>query len=254
VYPLLAPMKAVSVIRVFNTRDEYLAYVGKGLQWSGGVWMPEKNELVVSDPSWGDKRASAAAIRSTMLHEGFHQYLHYAVGETHAWFNEGHAQFFEGMEFTGASFRIGLLNSEGDMVVKLVAAGKADVQKMFTMNYKTFYGPARNANYALAWGLVYYMNKGAFSTKKTEPYAEIPLRYYLSMLKDGDPDKALAAALEGVDMDQFIRDFNEFWKKPNLVRGSVSQSFVKERAELLEKLKKKGAFAVQGKDGAGAAN
>ncbi len=243
VYPLLDPMKAVSVIRVFNTRDEYLAYVGSSLKWSGGVWMPEKNELVVSDPSWGDNRSKAESVRSTVFHEGFHQYLHYAVGETHPWFNEGHAQFFEGMEFTGASFRINLLNEEVGEVMKLAAAGKADVRRMFTMSYKTFYGPARNANYALAWGLVYYMNKGAFCSKKTEKYAEIPLRYYLAMLKDGDPGKALAAALEGVDLEQFVKDFNAFWKDARLVRGSASQSFVKERTEMLAKLRKQGALA-----------
>ena len=252
VYPILGPLKAVSVIRVPGTRAEYLAYVGPELKWSGGVWMPSKNELVISDAEGGEYRDKARWMRKVILHEGFHQYLSYAAGETNVWFNEGHAQFFEGMDFANSassSFRVNCLPDDSALVTRMANSNKINLRKLLAMSHADFYlirgsEKERAEHYALAWGLVYYLNKGALCSKKTESYTEIPLRYYLTIIRTHDPKAAMAAALEGVDVEKLERDLVAFWKDSgSLVRRSASQPFVKERKELLKKLQALPEFA-----------
>ncbi len=249
VYPVIGEIKAVSVIRVPATRAEYLAYIGPEYKWSGGIWMPSKNELVISDSDWGDNRSKAGQIREVLFHEGFHQYLSYAAdGEADVWFNEGHARFFEGLEFTGSTFRVNCQQSDAALVMQMVSSGRAGLQKMFTMSHQDFYAAKgsdkeRSEHYSLAWGIVYYMNKGALCSKKTERYTEIPLRYYLTLQRTHNARAAMTAAMDGVEVAQLEKDFIAFWKDSGNVRRSASQPFVKERLELLKKLQKLPEFA-----------
>ena len=86
----------MNVARIFNERDDYIAYVGKDKEFSAGLWMPSKKELVISPVPRGDQDYQKTEQLKTIRHEGFHQYLHYALDEVQVsvWFNEGNATFF----------------------------------------------------------------------------------------------------------------------------------------------------------------
>ncbi len=88
----------VSTIRVCRDEAEYLAY--GGWQGSVGYWSAGEEELVLFDAS-GLKEGGidgAHYTQAVLLHEAFHQYIHYAADEVapHPWFDEGMAEYFGG--------------------------------------------------------------------------------------------------------------------------------------------------------------
>ena len=220
-YPLKQPLKAVSVARMFQTREEYLNFVGDSLKWTGGVWMPSKKELVVSPTNWGDRRARRKMMVEVSYHEAFHQYIYFATGErtTSAWFNEGSAQFFEGMEFKGKRIVIGI---EPYMAKRMLTLGTTtNIKRLLYMSYKDFYNENTSSdNYALSHGLLFFLQKGAqlMKYKHKNNYHEIPTKYYNAILDGKSPKKATDIAWEGVDMNKFTEDFQEFWNSKTLFR------------------------------------
>ena len=46
-FPPQVRINEVSVVRIFNDRDEYTRYVGGEMEWTGGVWQPARRELVI---------------------------------------------------------------------------------------------------------------------------------------------------------------------------------------------------------------
>ncbi len=223
-YPLRHPMQAVSVVRIFNTRNQYKEYVGEDLQWSGGLWMPARRELVISPLDKGARESVRQMImRQVAFHEGFHQYLYFATRETQAdmWFNEGTAQFFEGIEFQSGKGIVRLPRQTETMLSALFANGKIhDIDALAKMDRQTFYGAGRDVNYPLAQALLYYLWKGAPVDKKPH-YAEIPGRYYDTLVETKDAAKANAAAWEGVNFEELSKDLSRFWNNSNLIRESI---------------------------------
>ena len=78
--PREAP-SAANVIRAFADGDEYKNYVGNNYEWSSGVWMPMRGELVIKASDIGSGREARKRILSIVKHEGLHQYLFYAFGK-----------------------------------------------------------------------------------------------------------------------------------------------------------------------------
>ena len=223
-FPLEIELSAVSVIRIFNTREEYVAYMGGNMEWSGGVWSPMHRELVLS-PVAGNapEKVQAAMIKLVAYHEGFHQYLYYATDGSDAalWFNEGTAQYFEGLEFKGTKPGVTLESDEAKKLKQAVVSGPVDLKELTAMDRQMFYGKNRDRNYALAHALMHYLFKGAPLEEKTAQYSAIPFRYYEALLREKDGAAATAAAFQGVDMDQLGRDFTAFWKNDRAVRRSL---------------------------------
>jgi hypothetical protein len=89
-FPADKPIQAISVIRVCKDQEQYFAYGGP--QGSAGYWYPPGMELVFYEL---DKRKRGDSLR-VLYHEGFHQYIHYSVGDfdPHTWFNEGDGDYF----------------------------------------------------------------------------------------------------------------------------------------------------------------
>jgi hypothetical protein len=216
-YPPAKPFDAVSVARMFRTRDEYGAYLGEKYKWTGGIWMPSKKELVVSPMDWGSRSDQRKMMIDTTYHESFHMYIYFACGEkqTAVWFNEGNATFFEGLEFRSGKFKI--LPTRRQRLVRQIAKS-ADISKLLKMSYDDFYSGDTKGHYALAWGLMYFLWKGAPVLKRPNDYHGIPRKYYRAMLETGDGSKATEIAWEGVDMDRFAKDFREFWESDSLVK------------------------------------
>ena len=89
-------------VRVFATQSEYHQFGGPGS--SAGYFSPAKGELVLFQKfEEQSAKSSRDDCRSVMFHEGFHQYVHYAIGDVspHSWFNEGHGDYFAGLSVSG---------------------------------------------------------------------------------------------------------------------------------------------------------
>ena len=223
-FPLRKPLQSVSVVRIFNKREQYVEYVGGDMEWSGGLWSPARRELVISPL---DRRVRDSMqkmiMRQVAFHEGFHQYLFFATGEAQAdmWYNEGTAQYFEGIEFRAGTGIVLLPRQSEEALVALFEQDKVhDIGALVKMDRNAFYGENRNVNYLLAQALVYYLWKGAPVDDKPE-YAKIPVRYYDKLVETKDPAAANAAAWEGVDMTVLAKDLSRFWNDSNLIRESI---------------------------------
>ncbi len=225
VYPLLQPLAAVSVVRVFNRREGYLDYVGKDQAWSGGLWDPRRDELVISPlefPGSGDRRDQ---LLRTACHEGFHQYLFYAARRAPAapWFNEGNAALFEDLVRKGRGGGAPELAPDArkvERVRSLLADNRFSTREFVAMDYPAFVAGGREAvidHYVSAWALIYFLLKGAPAIKGLDAYAAIPATYYRILVKTGDAAQANAAAWDGVEMARFDADFRKFWKSKTLV-------------------------------------
>ncbi len=224
-FPPQTEITEASVVRIFNTRGEYLRYVGNDMAWSGGIWSSAQRELVIS-PMSGDasENQQRAVITQVAFHEGFHQYLYYASGEKEfpLWFNEGCAQFFEGIEFKGSAGQIGLYDSRHIALAKLFASKVVpDIEPMLHMDRATFYEDSgRERNYLLASALVYYLLKGAPVCGQKQ-YADIIQKYYITYSESGNASVAFKVAFEHVDIKKLAQSLAEFWKDDRLVRKSI---------------------------------
>lgn len=230
-YPLKIPLKAVSVCKIFETREEYLSYVGEPMKWSAGIWMADKKELVISPLAWGTQANNRKIMTDIAFHEGFHQYIYYAADEATSavWFNEGNACFFEGIDFkSGDKVKIDLSNRVEGM--KRIAVSGARLENFIGLDYRDFYSGNLEQNYSLAWALMFFLQKGAPILKDRNRYSEIPSKYYAALIETKDGHRATKIAWTGVDMEKFAREFAEFWKSDTLIR----------RAEAFDPLEAKG--------------
>lgn len=221
-------LSSVSVARIFNKREEYLAYAGQDMEFSAGLWDPSKEELLVSPP---DKSAGRKEKRENIIniiqHEGFHQYLYYATGKNHAhlWFNEGNAQFFEHMDIKGPGrYQANFDRDDLETLKKMMESGTFDIARLVKMDRNTFYAENRSImheNYVASWALVYFILKGAPLMKGREAYAQILERYYKTLSDTSSLDKANAAAWKDVDIPALQKDVESFWKNNSLVSRSL---------------------------------
>lgn len=209
-FPLKKPLKAVSTVRLFKLRQEYVNYVGAGMgSFSIGVWMPLKRELAVSPIDFFNRKQKREMMAGTLVHEGFHQYIHFAIDEkpNAPWFNEGMAEFFEGMN----KGEVRQLEERPEGMKKLIARNAVDIPALCKKTLPEFYEKDKAAdNYLLAGALMYYCWKGAPVTGHPE-YMDIPKRFYDAIIETGDWRKATAKAWEPVDMAKFTEDFTQFW-------------------------------------------
>jgi hypothetical protein len=222
-FPLKVTLKAVSVCRFFEERQDYLQYVGKELDWTGGLWYPPRKELLISPIDWASRSEERKMMIDVVYHEGFHQYLHYAINEEEAsiWFNEGNATFFEGIVFKADDKFTVELPERLDRIqeMKGMAHGPVDIKKFVSMSHKEFIEPSSvEKNYALAWGLMFFLHKGANVLKDKNNYSEIPMKYYDAIIETRELKKADETAWKDIDMKKFEKDFTEFWQNDSLIR------------------------------------
>lgn len=220
VIPPQKPIDAVSVIRLFATPAEYVGYVGRDHEWSGGMWMPMQKELVIRPIDWGKYKQQRDQVMSVCRHEAFHQYLHYAMDqrETSAWFNEGHAEFFEAATVRGGEVIIGESAHAEQGIESLVKAHAPGLPRFLQLSYEQFYAGGdeklRKAHYALAWAFIYYLRKGA-PLEKPDLYSEILPRYVAAIQSGQEADRATGTAFEGVDMAALGNAWVDFWGSRN---------------------------------------
>lgn len=225
--PPFDEINAVSVIRVPETPEEYVSYVGAQMQWSAGMWVPSRRELVIRPTDWGSSRDQKLQMLRVAYHEAFHQYIFYAMSriECSVWFNEGHACFFENVSINGRNLSIGESQMFLPVLEAIAKTGKMGISGLFTMDYKTFYSGSdqeRFQKYALAWGLVYYLRKYVPKAPNS-PYAKILPDYPEALKNSGNCTTATQTVLRGIDINAFDTDLAKFWSNRNM-RATARQN------------------------------
>lgn len=216
----------VSTVRVFKTLAGYREYrlsTGDEDTMSIGLWDPSREELLIS--AEGDRESAQEIMR----HEAFHQYLHYATGcGRHAtWFNEGHATFFESIQYNSAKNDVKIVD-KGKYAIWVERDPKQAARKMsgiLTMDWADFYcdGESRVTigkwtiterfyHYVLAWALIYFMEKGVYARENFAAYRKVLPIYLAAMREDGmDWRTATERAWEPVKDRNLAEDFLFFW-------------------------------------------
>ncbi|HJO92050.1 MAG TPA: hypothetical protein QF753_01510 [Victivallales bacterium] len=226
--------KVVNVVRIFNERSDYIRYVGEDKKWTGGLWMPGKKELVIS-PVINSNNNEQLKNRITVLnHEAFHQYIHFAADEVQPgpWFNEGNAAFFEEIEFKRGKADILPAKYQANLI-NIIKGGKTpDIKGLLNMNYEEFYsGSSTQDNYTLAWGVVYFLNKGLpyIKSRYASSYSKILPIYYKELIRTQDNNKATAKAWKNINMKQFTEDFVKFYNSSSMLRKAENYNIVNNR-------------------------
>jgi len=208
------PITEVSVVKVFANREDYLNYVGEDLKWSGGVWMPSKQELVVSPPGWdADKKQKTDSVLKVLYHEAFHQYLHYACQgtENSTWYNEGHAQLFEGAVIKGSRLTVMENDYKASQLKKTIEASNGTIKNVIHLTPSQFYSEnQRDAAYSVSWALVYYLRK--YAMHKKNKFKDILPKYREELKRTKDCKKATEFAFKYVDIDELQKEFIDFWQ------------------------------------------
>ena len=217
--PLASLKNEVSLIRLFQYREDYLRYLGdQEMEWSAGVWMPSRRELVLY------QRAGVEEMMPTIRHEAFHQYLSYATAmiPTSPWINEGHACFFEGM-WRGSRGQP-LFSENADRVQTLLNnldTATALLPLLLYAPYDLFYSGTlqeKSLKYALGWGIVYFLEKGIPVSALPEEYEAIIPTYLAALKETRNYTRATERAFSKIDMESFQSAFKEFWQ---LKRGDA---------------------------------
>ena len=220
----------IDVVRVFNRREDYVSYVGPEYEWTQGIWMPGKEELVISasDESGSSVKRGREReqILNTAYHEALHQYAEDALGglPLPTWYNEGHACLFESVRFDRTGAKVEIRENEDRLQVFLSArplGPRFDIMGMMFMPPEAFYAMDRTggdalheraANYGAAWALVYFLRKGAPAVYPGSGYDAICGNVLAEVARrPQDHAGAVEAALEGVDRDRLAEDFYAFW-------------------------------------------
>jgi hypothetical protein len=208
--PPLVREREVALLRLFQSREDYVKYVGEDHAWSGGLWMPGRRELVLF------MRENAEEVMKVVRHEAFHQYLSHATCMLGAapWLNEGHACLFENAEVDKKgkvtlpedAERSLVLTENLELAVTLLPA-------LLWMDYGEFYDgadAARRLKYAMAWGLAYYFQKGVGADRQS-PFKDVLADYAETTALTRDTQQASLLAFAEIDMAAFQEDFRDFW-------------------------------------------
>ena len=233
------PVSAVSTVRICKSRDEYMQY--GGMAGSAGFWNSESQELVLYDAEkvGRDNQKSDADTFIVLYHEAFHQFIYYSAGELppHSWFNEGHGDFF-----SGATVKDGKMRSIGvnPWRIHTIQAAITDSKSVPWRDIVHFEQPQYYAKetvhvcYAQGWSMIYFLRMCKEVAAKPE-WARI-LPTYFAVLKQAwseevvkleaagkkedkaarwqaglaSRNKAVAAAFEGVDMDEIESSWKIF--------------------------------------------
>ena len=150
-----SPKSSVCVIRMPATPGEYKTYVGPDYDWTGGLWIPDRKELLIRPVIEGSSQEKRRSLFRLAFNEGFHQYAFYALDQANSsmWFNEGMAQFFENAVIVNGRIRIEEDPRAIGLLTQVLAKGGFDLKAFFLLSPEQFYckiSDEREANYALS--------------------------------------------------------------------------------------------------------
>lgn len=214
-FPPAKEIDEVSVVTVFKSHEEYLKYIPPDLGWSGGVWLPNRKELVISSNYPDNRKVSNEEILPIVYHEAFHQYLFYAFDYATfpMWYNEGHAMLFEASKIDRS--RKTLVVLENDKRIKslesLIKNNMLRLEEVMLLSHEEFYQEENlERNYTISWALVYFFRKAShmYKDRNYDNVCDIILQ---ELIKTRDWEKASRAGISTINMKEFNEDFLNFW-------------------------------------------
>ena len=195
-YPPPAGFSHVSTVRLCDNAEEFHRYGGTG-EGTMGWFNLASTELVLYDAKDVDRNMSYAV----MTHEAFHQYCFFLFGrsEAHRWFDEGHGDYYGGIQFPGrgkpkVTDRMpgGLNRREG--IKELITIGTyAPLEKHLNFDHGQWQtqGPENTSCYEQSWSIVYMLRQGMLGNVDSkvwrDEYAAI-LPNYIETLRQGFED------------------------------------------------------------------
>ena len=209
----LAATNQTAVVRVFRSKEEYLAYVGVKQKWTAALWSPSRRELVLYHPEGGTEQ-----LIHTVWHEAFHQYLAYAGSmiDSSPWFNEGHAKLFEYSHFDREGEIVFDRDVQAAAYVHEYAAELAEsIPAVLEMNYAEFYDGTQEeiaAKYRLAWSLAYFLEVGA-PKLPYRPFERLRADYLEALVRTRSMQGATAAVFDDETCESFVSAWLDFWKR-----------------------------------------
>lgn len=201
------------LIRLFDSRAEYLRYVGPERD-GRMIWNSSRKEIDSSPLSFFDSGKRTEQFFSDLHGNMTRQYLalSFRLKNAMPWFQEGSIGVFTGLDIrSGGKVSVNPPAARMDSWGKhAISSEYGDVRTLISTKYRNFWdrkGRALSASKAL----MYYLYFGAPVQKKVS-YAEIPYKYFLAMLQTGNPELANEIAWKGIDKEQFNKDWHDFWE------------------------------------------
>ncbi len=164
-FPPAKPIGHISVVRICSDLDEFRKYGGIG-GGAVGFFSPSSTELVLFDARETNRNKTFAV----MTHEAFHQYCHFLFNESaaHRWFDEGHGDYYGGVEFKGRRAIITPRMPSGlDRLPGARQMIRDDEMKPLWVHINYDHqqwqnqGPTGVEGYQQSWSLIYFLRQGA---------------------------------------------------------------------------------------------
>ena len=203
----------IAAVRIFGSREEYLAYVGPKMTWSAALWSPLHRELVLFLPEQGSQR-----LLNTVWHEALHQHLDYACSmyQPPVWFNEGHAELFEHTHFDMDDNLVFDLDPDAAPLIHENARAFAeDLPALFFMDYDEFYDGTdeeRRMRYRLAWSVAYFLQVGAPNVR-FQPFKDLRRDLMKAVISTGRRTEATKAVLTDEMLKDLVAEWLAFWRR-----------------------------------------
>jgi hypothetical protein len=141
-------------------------------------------------------------------HEGFHQFVHAAIGEgVPQWANEGLAEYFGEGQWTGDQFLVGQVPADRVKRLKVCIRNGTckPLRDMMVTSNEIWNSDLRGENYDVAWSMVYFLAHG-----DNERYQQ-PFMGFLRDVSRKTPWPKAWQSNFGGDIDAFEQRWKELW-------------------------------------------
>jgi len=190
-FPPLAPVTAVSRVRICKDEAEYRSYGGP--PGSGGYWNSAEEELVFFDYEnvEGQAGTGKANSRIVLYHEAFHQYIYYSAGSfaPHSWFNEGTGDYFSGAKLRGSKVtKIDINPWRIETIQYMIESRRyAPLDEIIEWEQYQYYGANEyglpgGMLYAQGWSMIYFLRESR-EAQKHEVWSTV-LDIYFETLRE----------------------------------------------------------------------
>jgi len=160
-FPPPASFDAVSVVRICKDRQEFQKFSGMG-GGTAGYFSPQSVELVLYD----DVSTNRNNTYAVLSHEAFHQYCHFLFDESeaHRWFDEGHGDYYGGLDIKGRRGKItptmpGGLNRL-PIIKEMVREGRTfDLEEHLNASHREWQSGGV-PSYCQSWSIIYMLREG----------------------------------------------------------------------------------------------
>ncbi len=212
---------------LFSKRDAY--YAAGGPRGSGGVYSGDKLMAI----------ASSRNVWHVVQHEGWHQFVHRAIGgRIPIWVNEGLAEYFGEGIWTGDAFVTGVIPPRRlRSVQSAVKAGKfAAFEDMMSMSSKEWMADIRRTNYDQAWSMAHFL------VHAEEGRYRKAFSRFIADISRGRPWTRSWKTRFGGNISAFQKRFERWWldRKPDATAALYTKAVVQTLTSFLARAHQRG--------------